>query len=98
MMDPTPTGTPPHTPQDPTQAQGPFPRTQSLAALIIYLALITVVVVVLILLVPIFLIATIIFGILSAAIGVIAWFRRQKRPNGILDGRKNVRVRKPGEP
>ncbi len=98
MMDPTPTGTPPTTPQDPVQGQGPFPRTQSLAALFVYLALIILVVAVVILFIPIFLIAAIIFGVLSATLTILAWFRRQKRPNGILDGRKNVRVRGPNDP
>ncbi len=26
------------------------------------------------------------------------WWRRQRRPNGMLDGRRNVRVRVPSEP
>lgn len=33
-----------------------------------------------------------------AAIRVRAWLARLRRPNGVLDGRRNVRVRLPDEP
>jgi hypothetical protein len=44
-------------------------------------------------------IAAVVFGLLAvAALRVRGWIFRQRGPNGMLDGRKNVRVRMPDEP
>lgn len=49
-----------------------------------------------IVLLPLLLIAAVVGLAVIGVLGVRRWLGFQRRPNGMLDGRKNVRVRLPG--
>ncbi len=51
-----------------------------------------------VILVPLVIVGVLIALLGFGAIRVRGWFSRQRRPNGVLDGRRNVRVRLPDEP
>jgi hypothetical protein len=46
----------------------------------------------LLLIIPAVLIGLAVFFAAAATVGVHRWFRQQRSPNGMLDGRRNVRV------
>lgn len=49
-------------------------------------------------LIPLLLLAAVVAMLTFAALRVKAWMFTQRQPNGMLDGRRNVRVRLPDEP
>ncbi len=74
-----------------------FRSTSSWARVLVALTFVVLAGIGLVLVIPIILIAGIVLAITAGVVAVRSWVFREQAPNGMLDGRRNVRVREPGE-
>lgn len=74
-----------------------FRHSSAWARALLALAFVLLAGVGLILVIPIIFIAGIVLAIVTGFVAVRSWIFREQSPNGVLDGRRNVRVREPGD-
>jgi fatty acid desaturase len=79
-----------------------FRHSSAWARVLVALAFVVLAGIGLILVIPIILIAGLVLAITAGVVAVRTWIFREQSPNGVLDGRRNVRVREnttnPNEP
>lgn len=74
-----------------------FRHSSAWARVLVALAFVVLAGVGLVLVIPIILIAGLVLAIAAGVVAIRTWIFREQSPNGVLDGRRNVRVREPGD-